>query len=686
MPAPLSQDDQSGSLTTPFGDDVLALSHITAVEGLSELFEFHIEAVSLEANLNFNKALGLGCTVKLTTVDNHDRYFHGVMTEAHWAGGQQDLYRYQLVLRPWLWLLTRTSNCRIFKQLTPIQIIKQVFSDRGFSDFRDATKGSPPKLEYCVQYRETDFNFVSRLMEEYGAYYFFEHSEDKHTLVLADAKSSHTPVPDLASLPFIPAVEGGRREQQYVETWSRGRAAQTGVYVLEDYGYKKPSGNLLAQSQKAGGYAHDSMEMFDYPYGYVDTEGNDLIKQDIGENFAKYRVEAVQSHDNRRASTGRAPSLFPGGLITLTGFVGPIGGENQEYLVAHCTQNFGGLFYRSGAAVGHFSYTAAYEMTPSDRQFRAPLITPKPNIAGYQSALVIRDKSNPGEEIDVDELGRILVFFYWDREKKYARRIRVAQIWAGSNRGALFTPRVGDEVLIAYEEGDPDRPIVIGSVYNGNNTVPMTLPDKKVKSGIVTMSSKGGNGYHMFLFDDTAGSEIVKLRSQKDLMFKALNNEQRDIVSSQTENVGQDETINVGFPVPPQGTAPGSGNFTLNALSTVTINVGPQGSPMTQIVMDTSSITLNVGPQGMASQIVMNMEGITLNVGPGGLAAQIQMDATGVTVSGTPASQLMVQPMGITTLTPMMTFSYGPVTFASPMVTIPLVTIGAGTASGMPII
>jgi type VI secretion system secreted protein VgrG len=554
------------------------------------------------------------------------------------------------------------------------------------ADFRDATTGSPPTLEYCVQYRETDFNFVCRLMEEYGVYYFFEHSDDKHTLVLADAKSSHNVVPGLSAVSYVPVVGAGRREMQYLETWSLGRRAQSGQYTLEDYGYKKPSANLLAQAKKAGGYAHDSMEMFDYSYSYVDTEGNDLINQGVGDKFAKYRVEAVQSHDNRRASTGRAPSLFPGALITVTGFKDPIKSENQEYLITHCMHYFGDQTYRSTAAAGQFSYAGTYEMTPSDTQFRAPLITPKPNIAGYQSALVIRDKSNAGEEIDVDKLGRILVFFYWDREQKYARRIRVAQIWAGSNRGALFTPRVGDEVLIAYEEGDPDRPIVIGSVYNGNNTVPMTLPDKKVKSGILTLSSKGGNGYHMFLFDDTAGSEIVKLRSQKDLMFKALNNEQRDIVSSQTENVGQDETINVGFPVPPQGTAPGSGNFTVNALNTVTINVGPQGSPMTQIVMDTSSITLNVGPQGMASQIVMNMEGITLSVGPGGLAAQIQMDATGVTVSGTPASQLMVQPSGITTMTPTITFLYGPVTFGPAPVTIPLVTIGAGTASGLPII
>ncbi len=346
------------------------------------------------------------------------------------------------------------------------------------------------------------------------------------------------------------------------------------------------------------------MEIFDYPYSYVDTEGNSLIDQGVGEKFAKYRLEALQSLDKRRSSSGAAASLFPGALVTLERH--PDSDENKEYLVTHCTHNFGTQSYRSGLG-GRLGYVGNYEMTPSVRQFRAPLVTRKPEIAGFQSALVVTDG-----EIDVDKDGRILVQFYWDRKKKPSRRVRVAQIWAGKTRGALFTPRVGDEVLVAYEEGDPDRPIVIGSVYNGTNTVPMTLPDKKVKSGILTLSSTGGNGYHMFLFDDTAGSEKVKLRSQKDLMFKALNNEQRDIVSSQTENVGQDETINVGFPVPPQGTGPGSGNFTLNALNKVTINVGPQGSPMTQLIMDTQSITLNVGPGGAMSQIVMNQTSITM--------------------------------------------------------------------------
>ena len=334
----LKQDERTGKLTTTVGDDVLVFSHLSAIEGLSELFEFRVEAVSLQANMDFSSALGSDCIVKHKTSDDSDRYFNGVITEARWAGAREDIHVYEIVLRPWLWLLTRTSDCRIFAQMSPLDIIKQVFSDRGFSGsryFRDATSSSPPMLEYCVQYRETDYNFVCRLMEQYGIYYFFEHSaKGEHILVLADGKSSHKPVPGLASLPFIPTEEGGRRALQYVESWSRGRRAQSGVFVLEDYAYKKPSKNLLAQAQKPGGYAHDSMEIFDYPYSYVDREGNDLLDQSIGEKFAKFRVEAVQSMDNRRASTGVAPSLFPGALITLERY--PDGDENQQYLVTHC--------------------------------------------------------------------------------------------------------------------------------------------------------------------------------------------------------------------------------------------------------------------------------------------------------------------------------------------------------------
>ena len=205
MADPLKQDDRTGRLTTPLGPDVLVLGTLNATETLSVPFDFRIQAVSLQANINFNAALGLGCTVALQTREDAFRYFNGILTEARWTGAQGELYFYEIVLRPWLWLLTRTSDCRIFPNMTPLDIIKQVFSDRGFSGdsyFRDATSSTPPTLEYCVQYRETDYNFVCRLMEEYGIYYFFEHSDGKHVLVLADGKSSHKPVSGLESLPF----------------------------------------------------------------------------------------------------------------------------------------------------------------------------------------------------------------------------------------------------------------------------------------------------------------------------------------------------------------------------------------------------------------------------------------------------------------------------------------------------
>ena len=312
------------------------------------------------------------------------------MTEARWAGTQQDLYAYQLVLRPWLWLLTRTSDCRIFKQMTPIDIIKQVFSDRGFSDFRDATTGSPPTLEYCVQYRETDFNFVCRLMEEYGVYYFFEHSDGKHTLVLADAKSSHKPVPGLSSLPYNPVADAGRKEQQYLETWSLGRRAQSGVFVLEDYGYKKPSANLLAQSQNPGGYAHDSMEMFDYTYSYVDTEGNDLVDQGVGEKLRKIQGRS-------RPVARQAPLFDRRRAVTISRRADhartPSGRRREQGISGHPLHSrLPGGEPTVRAAAPSFGYVGNYEMTPSDRQFRAPLVTRKPEIVGYQSALVIKDR------------------------------------------------------------------------------------------------------------------------------------------------------------------------------------------------------------------------------------------------------------------------------------------------------
>jgi len=628
----LSQDQRVGKLKTPLGDDKLVLSRFDGGESLSELFEFRIEAMSTESNIDFNAVLGKSVTVILKTVDGKDRYFNGLLAEARWAGQRETLFAYQLVIRPWLWLLSLTSDCRIFSQKSPRDIIKQVFTDHGFSDYRDELKSSYPTLEYCVQYRETDLDFVSRLMEQYGIYYFFEYADGKHTLVLADMKASSKPAEGLSSAPYLPVSEGGRQHLQHIEVWSRGREVASGSFKLNDYDYNKPSANLLVDCDKPGGYGNDSMVVYDYPGEYVDRS--------VGNTLAQVEAEAAQSLDDRRTGTGSTLSLYPGALVTLTKH--PVGGENQEYLVVSCSHFFDGQRYRSGGGAHQPSYLGNFEFTPSSRQFRAELETERPHVVGVQSALVV---GKDGEEIDVDEQGRICVQFYWDRKKKPSRRVRVAQIWAGAHRGALFLPRIGDEVLVQYEEGDPDRPIVVGSVYNGTNEVVAKLPAKKTHSGILTRSSKNSSGYNMLLFDDTVGEERVKLRAQKALMFKSLGDETRNIGGSQTETVGGDETITVGVPT-------GGGNFTLNAAK---------------------SITLNVGEGGLFAQIVMNMEGITLSA-MGGLSS-IMIQPTGVTIQAPTITALGLATVDVTAAA---------VNVAAVLNT-PMLNAAAATISGIPL-
>jgi len=628
----LSQDQRVGKLKTPLGDDKLVLSRFDGGESLSELFEFRIEAMSTESNIDFNAVLGKSVTVILKTVDGKDRYFNGLLAEARWAGQRETLFAYQLVIRPWLWLLSLTSDCRIFSQKSPRDIIKQVFTDHGFSDYRDELKSSYPTLEYCVQYRETDLDFVSRLMEQYGIYYFFEYADGKHTLVLADMKASSKPAEGLSSAPYLPVSEGGRQHLQHIEVWSRGREVASGSFKLNDYDYNKPSANLLVDCDKPGGYGNDSMVVYDYPGEYVDRS--------VGNTLAQVEAEAAQSLDDRRTGTGSTLSLYPGALVTLTKH--PVGGENQEYLVVSCSHFFDGQRYRSGGGAHQPSYLGNFEFTPSSRQFRAELETERPHVVGVQSALVV---GKEGEEIDVDKQGRICVQFYWDRKKKPSRRVRVAQIWAGAHRGALFLPRIGDEVLVQYEEGDPDRPIVVGSVYNGTNEVVAKLPAKKTHSGILTRSSKNSSGYNMLLFDDTVGEERVKLRAQKALMFKSLGDETRNIGGSQTETVGGDETITVGVPT-------GGGNFTLNAAK---------------------SITLNVGEGGLFAQIVMNMEGITLSA-MGGLSS-IMIQPTGVTIQAPTITALGLATVDVTAAA---------VNVAAVLNT-PMLNAAAATISGIPL-
>jgi type VI secretion system secreted protein VgrG len=334
----LTQTGRSAVLTTPLGKDVLVLTQFSATEGLSDLFEYHIEALSEQQNVDFDKAIGQGCMIKMKTDDGKTRIFHGIMTDAQWLGWREDNFLYRFVLRPWLWLLGHRADCRIFLDKNVKDIVQEVFSKAGFSDFEFRTSGSYDKIEYCVQYRETDLAFVSRLMEHWGIYYFFEPSDGKHTLVMADSRSSHKSLPDLSKVKFNPSAGAFQDDEQTVNEWISERRFRTGKVCFNTV----PKKDLKASKEAGEQYTHAKLEVYDYHYKYDD--------KDKGENHAQYRLEGEQAIDHRRRAAGDAASLYPGGLVTLDEH--PSSQENKEYLVVSASHHFTAQIYQSSGAVG----------------------------------------------------------------------------------------------------------------------------------------------------------------------------------------------------------------------------------------------------------------------------------------------------------------------------------------------
>jgi len=631
----LSQDGRIGILSTPLdsdvrrGRDALALVRFEGTEGLSELFEYRIDALSNIENIDFNKALGRQCTVTLKTFGGQTRDFHGILIEALRIGRRDDHFAYRLVLRPWLWLLTRTTDCRIFLNKTVPEIIKEVFNDRQFADFesRIEDEGSFPKRDYCVQFRETDFNFVSRLMEKEGISYYFKHENGKHILVLANSKGSHDPIFTMQQtnsstpgslqlddvMPFLPPVGNFVATTQRLDSLVSERKFRSGVATLNDYNYEKPNASMLSMELGEKRYERGDMEIYEHP--------GDFKNSDEGLRYAEIYLQAEQARDQRRKATGEAPSLFPGGLITLKkmqlsdrqkDFQLP-DSELQEYLVVRTIHTYGDQSYRSSGrgATADGIIRGSYELQASTLPFRAPLATPKPRIYGIQTAVVV-DKEGRGridkssEEIEVEKLSEIFVSFFWDRRQHTEKRsvkLRCAQLWAGKKWGAQFIPRIGMEVLVEFLDGDPDRPIVTGCVYNDDNQPPYDLPANKTKSGIKSESSKGDHGFNEWNFEDKKGSEQINVHAQKDLNVTVLNNETRSVGANMSTSVGNSETRTVGKNFKPPTGKPSR---------TTTIENGDDKLDVKNGAILTSAkvkIELTCGP----SKLTIDPSGITLD-------------------------------------------------------------------------
>lgn len=535
-----AQADRLFEVSSPLGKDILLFHAMSASERLSHPFEFDLELLSKDHDIELDDVVGQILTVRVDLpAERSTRYFNGYVSQLSYEGGLREFSRYRATLRPWFWLLTRKADCRIFQEKTVPEIIEQVFQDNGFSDFDKRLSGEYRTWEYCVQYRETDFNFVSRLMEQEGIYYYFQHEDGKHTLVLSDSVSAHDPIPGYEDVPFFPPVEGRRRERDHLSAWSVAKQVQPGKYSLRDFDFEKPSANLETRNNNPLDHAQKDFEIYDYPGEYVETGE--------GETYARIRLEELQSQHERASGSGNAAGLFSGGLFTLSGY--PRDDQNREYLVVSSMVELSSEAYGTGTGGGGSACQCSIAAMDSKIPYRAPRVTPKPMVQGPQTAIVVGPS---GEEIHTDKYGRVKVQFHWDREGKDDENsscwIRVSYPWAGKNWGAVHIPRIGQEVIVDFLEGDPDRPIITGRVYNAESTVPYGLPDNMTQSGIKSRSTKGGSGdnFNEIRFEDKKGEEQVYIHAEKNQDNIVENDETTSVGNDRTENVGNDEKISIG--------------------------------------------------------------------------------------------------------------------------------------------
>ncbi|MBT2371592.1 type VI secretion system Vgr family protein [Pseudomonas fluorescens] len=533
-----NQASRLAKITSPLGPDVLMLNEMGGGEELGRLFNFELQLTSLNAAIDLNQLLGKPMCLNLQLADGGERFFHGLVARCSQNIDQGQFASYQVTLRPWLWLLSRTSDCRIFQNLTIPQIIKQVFRDLGFSDFEDALSRPYREWEYCVQYRETSFEFVSRLMEQEGIYYFFRHEQDRHVLVLADAYGAHTGVVGYGSVPYYPKDEQ-QRERDHMHNWHLAHEVQPGSLELNDYDFQRPSASIDVRSAMPRPHTAGDYPLYDYPGTYVKSED--------GEHYARTRIEALQTLHEQVEFSGNARGLGSGNLFSLTGFSRR--DQNREYLIVGARYYIVQESLESGGGAPSAQFESSLTCIDAQQSFRPLANTHRPIVKGPQTALVVGPK---GEEIWTDQYGRVKVHFYWDRHDQSNENsscwIRVSQSWAGKNWGSMQIPRIGQEVIVSFLEGDPDRPIITGRVYNAEQTVPYDLPENATQSGMKSRSSKGGTpaNFNEIRMEDKKGLEQLYIHAERNQDIVVEVDESHSVGHDRNKSIGHNETVTIG--------------------------------------------------------------------------------------------------------------------------------------------
>lgn len=528
----------------------LRFASLTAEESLGRLYSATVEALAVDRSIDLSGLLGSPMCVTLEAGPASSRHLHGIVATAEQLGDvlldevRHTRYRFALVPRPWL--LGRTLDSRIHVGESVPQIVRKVLDDFGFDDVAWRLCGDYPEREYCVQYRESHLDFICRLMEEEGIYFYFEHTKDRHTMVIADAIGAHAPALAAADLPFVPSGHRGHRRAAVIDAWEVTHAMSPARVRLGDYDYLRPGTRIAADRVIDGADAgrRAGIEIVDFPgaaAGYA-------MDQDDLDRHARVRGEAMNTSRSTFRGTTDAPGIAAGVIFRLREH--PIHAYNVEHLVVSSTVEMNGLSFRSRDAEGEDrpAFRCMFRAMPSSQPFRSAQTTPRPVIHGLQTAVV----DGPGdEEIAVDQHGRVRVKFFWSsnggKEAQPSCPVRVASPWAGRGWGALHLPRVGQEVVVGFHEGDPDRPLVIGSLYNQENMPPYALPGEQARSGVVSRSLGGGPGdANEFRFDDTPGKEELYFHAQRDLRKEAENDGFALIGRDATGTTGRDLKQDVG--------------------------------------------------------------------------------------------------------------------------------------------
>jgi type VI secretion system secreted protein VgrG len=579
------QSERIAEVKHKLGDNKLFLARFTGNEGMSHLFEFRVEGVSDDPNLDFDKQLGKNVTVVLHTNGQGDRFFTGTCVEAQRLGRVQQRYEYSLVLRPGLWLLSKRFTSRVFHNMKVPDILNEVFGEHSsLFTVDDKTQGNHPELEYCVQHRESDLQFALRLMEGAGIAYHFKFGDDSQSLVLTDSESAYEAVPG-GSRDYTETEDWTPTLKEHFYSWTPERRFTGNKAVLTDYKLQKPDEDNKGEHE---GDAKFDPKLEDYHHPYHQHLGKNT-ESDHGKTYAETRVLAERGADGRQIAAGDCGSLTPGYKVTLKKHPHFDG----EYLVVGCAHTITTQDYVSNSSTIEFPYRGDFELMKLAR-FVPAIVTPKPVVGGPQTGVVVGDNTKGSDnEIHTDEYGRIRVHMHWNREdpgdaKGQAMWIRVAGVWTGQSKkwGSVFIPRVGTEVLIDFLDGDPDRPVCIGTVYNDKNKQPYDLPDKPFESGWKSNFENDG-GYNELVFVDTDGDEKIRVYTDMDLDTEVKNNEKRLVHVDREVEIKNNDTKMVG------------NKLDVTAINKITFTVGTSVITMEPAKITIESTTVEIKATAM---------------------------------------------------------------------------------------